>query len=152
MPYIIYLHLFLLGNLDLTQGDHVCICFQRWLYSYSLCLMPNKIMLCYVMLYFLDVGKGMGTDAGQSPKLLMPKTCPPSPPHAHTSRPIIIFSINYIDLHISATCMLVMRNRLFAYAKTETQISCISAFVSSIRIVQSLCYRSPKLQASSPLL
>ena len=39
--------------IDLTQGDHVCICFQRWLYSYSLCLMPNKIMLCYVMLCYI---------------------------------------------------------------------------------------------------
>ena len=46
----------------------------------------------------------------------------------------------------------------FAYAKTKTQISfavtakLISAFVFATRIVQSLFYRNPKLQASSPFL
>ena len=49
-------------------------------------------------------------------------------------------------------------NRLFAYAKTKTQISfavtakLISAFVFAIRIVQSLYYLHPKFQASSHLL
>ena len=49
-------------------------------------------------------------------------------------------------------------NRLFAYAKTKTQISCavtaqlISAFVFAIRIVQSLNFLNPKFQASSRLL
>ena len=51
-----------------------------------------------------------------------------------------------------------MRNRIFAYAKTKTQISCavtaqlISAFVFAMRIVQSLFYLNPKFQASSHLL
>ena len=49
-------------------------------------------------------------------------------------------------------------NRLFAYAKTKTQISfavtakLISAFVFAIRIVQFLYYLNPKFQASSHLL
>ena len=49
-------------------------------------------------------------------------------------------------------------NRLFAYAKTKTQISVavtaklISAFVFAIRIVQSLYYLNSKFQASSHLL
>ena len=52
----------------------------------------------------------------------------------------------------------VVRNWLFAYAKTKTQISfavtakLISAFVFAIRIVQSLFYLNPKFQASSHLL
>ena len=47
---------------------------------------------------------------------------------------------------------------LFAYAKTKTQISCavtaqlLSAFVSAIRIVQSIYYLNPKCQASSHLM
>ena len=51
-----------------------------------------------------------------------------------------------------------MRNRVFPYAKTKTQISfavtakLISAFVFAIRIVQSLFYLNPKFQASSYLL
>ena len=50
------------------------------------------------------------------------------------------------------------KNRLFAYAKTKTQISfavtekLISAFVYSTRIVQSLNFLNPKFQASSYLL
>ena len=46
-------------------------------------------------------------------------------------------------------------NRLFAYAKTKTQISFakqISAFVFAIRIAQSLYYLNPKFQASSHIL
>ena len=49
-------------------------------------------------------------------------------------------------------------NRLFAYAKTKTQISfavtakLISAFVFAIRIVQTLYFLNPKFQASSHLL
>ena len=49
-------------------------------------------------------------------------------------------------------------NRIFAYAKTKTQISfavtakLISAFVFAIRIVQSLYFLNPKFQASSYLL
>ena len=49
-------------------------------------------------------------------------------------------------------------NRLYAYAKTKTQISVsvttklISAFVFAIRIVQSLYYLNSKFQASSHLL
>ena len=49
-------------------------------------------------------------------------------------------------------------NRLFAYAKTKTQISVavtaklISAFVFAIRIVQTLYYLNSKFQASSHLL
>ena len=48
-------------------------------------------------------------------------------------------------------------NLLFAYAKTETQTSCavtaqlISAFVSAIRIAQSLYYLNPKFQGSGHL-
>ena len=48
-----------------------------------------------------------------------------------------------------------MRNRLFAYAKTKTQISCavtaqlISAFVFASQIVHFLYYLNPKFQASS---
>ena len=48
--------------------------------------------------------------------------------------------------------------KLFAYAKTKTQISCavtaklISAFVFATWIVQSLFYLNPKFQASSHLL
>ena len=51
-----------------------------------------------------------------------------------------------------------MRKPAFAYAKTKTQISCavtaqlISAFVFAMRIVQSLFYLNPKIQASSHLL
>ena len=51
-----------------------------------------------------------------------------------------------------------MKNRLFAYAKTKTQISfavtakLISAFVFVARIVQPLFYLNPKFQASSYLL
>ena len=49
-------------------------------------------------------------------------------------------------------------NRLFAYAKTKTQISfaetanLISVFVFATRIVQFLFYLNPKFQASSHLL
>ena len=49
-------------------------------------------------------------------------------------------------------------NRLFAYAKTKTQISfaetakLINAFVFATRIVQSLFFLNPKYQASSYLL
>ena len=49
-------------------------------------------------------------------------------------------------------------NRIFAYAKTKTQISfavtakLISAFVFAIQIVQSLYYLNPKFQASNYLL
>ena len=49
-------------------------------------------------------------------------------------------------------------NRLFAYAKTKTQISCavtaqlISAFVFAIQIAQSLYYLNLKFQASSHLM
>ena len=49
-------------------------------------------------------------------------------------------------------------NRLFAYAKTKTQISfavnakLIRAFVFAIQIVQSLFYLNPKFQASAHLL
>ena len=52
----------------------------------------------------------------------------------------------------------VMRNRLFAYAKTKTQISfavtvkLISAFVFTTRTVQSPYFLNPKFQASSYLL
>ena len=48
-------------------------------------------------------------------------------------------------------------NRIFAYAKTKTQISfavtakLISAFVFATRIVQSLCFPNPKFQVSSHL-
>ena len=48
-------------------------------------------------------------------------------------------------------------NRIFAYAKTKTQISCavtaqlISVFVFATRIVQSLYFLNPKLWASSHL-
>ena len=51
-----------------------------------------------------------------------------------------------------------MRNRLFAYAKTKTQISfavtakLISTFVFATRIKQSLYFLNPKFQASSHLL
>ena len=51
---------------------------------------------------------------------------------------------------------LLWENRLFAYAKTKTQISfaltakLISAFVFATRIVQSLYYQNPKFQDSSP--
>ena len=51
-----------------------------------------------------------------------------------------------------------MRKPFFAYAKTKTQISfgvtakLISAFVFATRIVQSLYFLNPKLQASSHLL
>ena len=51
-----------------------------------------------------------------------------------------------------------MRKRLFAYAKTKTQISfavtagLISAFVFARQKVQSLFYLNPKYQASSHLL
>ena len=50
------------------------------------------------------------------------------------------------------------KNRIFAYAKTKTQISfavtakLISAFVFATRIVQSLYFLNPKFQASSHLL
>ena len=53
---------------------------------------------------------------------------------------------------------LVVRNRLFAYAKTKTQISftvtakLMSAFVFATRKVQSLYYLNPKFQASNHLL
>ena len=53
---------------------------------------------------------------------------------------------------------LVMRNRIFAYAKTKTQISfavtakLISAFVFATRIVQSLYFLNQKFQTSSHLL
>ena len=53
---------------------------------------------------------------------------------------------------------LVMKNRLFAYAKTKTQISCaitaqlISVFVFATWLVQSLFYLNPNFQASSHLL
>ena len=53
---------------------------------------------------------------------------------------------------------LVMRNQIFAYAKTKTQISfaviakLISVFVFATQIVQSLYYLNPKFQASSHLL
>ena len=53
---------------------------------------------------------------------------------------------------------LVMRKPAFAYAKTKTQISfavtakLISASVFATRIVQSLYYLNPKVQASSHLL
>ena len=49
-------------------------------------------------------------------------------------------------------------NRIFAYAKTRTQISfavaakLISAFVFATWIVQSLCFLNPKFQVSSHLL
>ena len=49
----------------------------------------------------------------------------------------------------------VVKKRLFAYAKTKTQISfakLISAFVFAIRIAQCLYYLNPKIQASSHLL
>ena len=52
----------------------------------------------------------------------------------------------------------VARNRIFAYAKTKTQISFavtakqISAFVFATYIVESLYFLHPKFQASSPLL
>ena len=52
----------------------------------------------------------------------------------------------------------ILRKRLFAYAKTKTQISfavtakLISAFVFAIRIVQFLFYINTKFQASSHLL
>ena len=58
--------------------------------------------------------------------------------------------LNYLSL--------VVRKRLFAYAKTKTQISfavtakLISAFVFATGIVQSLYYLNPKFQASSHLL
>ena len=53
---------------------------------------------------------------------------------------------------------LVMRKRIFAYAKTKTQISfavtakLISAFVFAAWIVQSLFFLNPKFHASSHLL
>ena len=52
----------------------------------------------------------------------------------------------------------VMRNRIFAHAKTKAQISCavneqlISAFVFAIQMVQSLFFLNPKFQASFYLL
>ena len=52
----------------------------------------------------------------------------------------------------------VLKNRLFAYAKTKTQISfavtakLISAFVFATRIVQSLYFLNPTFQASNHLL
>ena len=61
---------------------------------------------------------------------------------------------NVDKLHMS----LVMKNRIFAYAKTKTQISfavtakLISAFTFATRIVQFLFYLNPKFQASSHLL
>ena len=51
-----------------------------------------------------------------------------------------------------------LENRIFAYAKTKTQISfavtakLISAFVFAIGIVQFLYYLNPKFQASSHIL
>ena len=51
-----------------------------------------------------------------------------------------------------------MKKRLFAYAKTKTQINfavtakLISSFVFAIRIVQSLYYLNPKFQAPIYLL
>ena len=48
----------------------------------------------------------------------------------------------------------LLKNRIFAYAKTKTQISfavtakLISAFVFAIRIIQFLYYLNPKFQAS----
>ena len=51
-----------------------------------------------------------------------------------------------------------LENRIFAYAKTKTQISfavtakLISVFVFAKRIVQSLCFLNPKFQVSSHLL
>ena len=53
---------------------------------------------------------------------------------------------------------LVMRNRLFAYAKTKAQISfvvtakLISAFVFATQIVQSIHFLNPKFQAYSHFL
>ena len=58
----------------------------------------------------------------------------------------------------SAIWALLWENRLFAYAKTKTQISfavtakLISAFVFATRIVQSLFFLNPKSQVSNNLL
>ena len=60
----------------------------------------------------------------------------------------------FSDVVCAASC----ENRIFAYAKTKTQISfavtakLISAFVFATRIVQSLYFLNPKFQASSHLL
>ena len=60
-------------------------------------------------------------------------------------------------LFINHVLSLVMRNRVFIYAKTKTQISfavtakLISAFIFATRIVQSLYYLNPKFQVSSHL-
>ena len=40
-----------------TGRSCICVCIPRGLLSYVLCLMPNKIMLCYVMLQTLNSGK-----------------------------------------------------------------------------------------------
>ena len=63
-------------------------------------------------------------------------------------------------VHVVMTFILAASrgNRLFAYAKTKTQISfavtakLISTFVFATRIVQSLYFLNPKFQASSHLL
>ena len=60
--------------------------------------------------------------------------------------------------HIFSDMSGCMRNRLFAYAKTKTQISfavsakLISAFVFATWIIKSLFFLDPKFQASSYLL
>ena len=65
----------------------------------------------------------------------------------------IVLIVPVVLLNVS-----LRENRLFAYAKLKTQISCaviaqlISAFVFAIRIVQSLFFLNPKFQASSHLL
>ena len=76
-----------------------------------------------------------------------------------------IYALMLLHLRINALILFeyinwasLWENRLFAYAKAKTQISCavtaqqISAFVFAIRIVQSLFYLNPKFQASSHLL
>ena len=66
------------------------------------------------------------------------------------------------DVWLSSSLVLIWaatwENRIFAYAKTKTQISfavtakLISVFVFATRIVQSLDFLNPKLQVSSHLL
>ena len=61
-------------------------------------------------------------------------------------------------LYLTCIWAATWENRIFAYAKTKTQISfavtakLISAFVFATWIVQSLCFLNPKFQVSSHLL
>ena len=64
---------------------------------------------------------------------------------------------NVLCLNFGTYLMCHVKNRIFAYAKTKTQIRCavtvqlISAFVFAIQIVLSLYFLNPKFQVSSHL-